>query len=349
MACHRGASIRGKGDCVEGSAVNSDHHSNDGGLIMINHRLGRVVMANTLTRPGWPCGSSRMTSEQSCGQLQIRSDAPEWLGTQRVKPQMSQVNWVWRIGWALKMAPKYQGVSQYIPVPFDQHILEFQQPELGLRLRCVFCQKNGRSSKPPKLLETLSANHLWSIAINSNHQKGKTIERCSGHIHFLRIFFWDVSEVSMPCKENHRNLPLVSAAGCRGVNAADGLCWGSCRQSQAVPFWIVGQIWTNLDPGYPIVDPGWSHVWCLDGGAVASAPPAQCWVALRASGCPRRWSDGRCIGARGGEEPMETRGTNEVNQGLYVEIWDLMGFEIDLLVFLCNLILWVGQLYSGWV
>lgn len=47
MACHRGASIRGKGDCVEGSAVNSDHHSNDGGLIMINHRLGRVVMTNT--------------------------------------------------------------------------------------------------------------------------------------------------------------------------------------------------------------------------------------------------------------------------------------------------------------
>ena len=36
---------------------------------------------------------------------------------------------------------------------------------------------------------------------------------------------------------------------------------------------------------------------------------------------------------------METRGTNEVNQGLYVEIWDLMGFEIDLMVFLCNLIL----------
>jgi hypothetical protein len=72
---------------------------------------------------------------------------------------------------------------------------------------------------------------------------------------------------------------------------------------------------------------------------VASAPPAQCWDALRASGCPRRWSDGRCIGARGGEEPMETRGTNEVNQGLYVEIWDLMGFEIDLMVFWCNLIL----------
>ena len=175
MACHRGASIRGKGDCVEGSAVNSDHHSNDGGLIMINHRLGRVVMTNT---QAWlPCGSNRMTSEQSCGQLQIRSDAREWLGTQRVKPQMSQVNWFWRIGWALKMAPKYQGVSQYIPVPFDQHILEFQQPELGLRLRCVFCPKNGRFSKSPKLLETLSANHLWSIAINSNHQKGNKQNR----------------------------------------------------------------------------------------------------------------------------------------------------------------------------
>jgi hypothetical protein len=36
---------------------------------------------------------------------------------------------------------------------------------------------------------------------------------------------------------------------------------------------------------------------------------------------------------------METRGTNEVNQGLYVEIWDLMGFEIDLMDFWCNLIL----------
>ena len=71
---------------------------------------------------------------------------------------------------------------------------------------------------------------------------------------------------------------------------------------------------------------------------MASAPPAQCWDALRASGCPRRWSDGRCIGAPG-EEPMETRGTNEVNQGLYVEIWDLMGVEIDLMDFWCNLIL----------